>query len=57
MKWIKRISSVHLTVPQKVPGILLNIYTELAFELDLILFENLNSVTLKSGIKVIEWTT
>ena len=57
MKWIKRISSVHLKVPQKVPGILLNVYTELAFKLDLILFENLNCVTLKSGIKVIEWTT
>ena len=54
MKWIKKISSLHLKVPQKVPGILLNFYTELAFELDqdLLFFENL-----KPRIKVMEWTT
>ena len=33
-KWINKISSLHLKVPQKVPGILLNFYTELASELD-----------------------
>ena len=34
MKWINKISSLHVKVPQKDPGILLNFYTELAFELD-----------------------
>ena len=34
MQWINKISSLHLKVPQKVPGILLNFYTELALELD-----------------------
>ena len=33
-KWTNKIISLHLKVPQKVPGILLNFYTELAFELD-----------------------
>ena len=33
-KWINKISSLHLKVPQKVPGSLLNFYTELALELD-----------------------
>ena len=32
-KWTNKISSLHLNVAQKVPGILLNFYTELAFEL------------------------
>ena len=34
MEWINKISSLHLKVPQKVPGSLLNFYTELALELD-----------------------
>ena len=33
-KWINKISSLHIKVPQKVLGILLNFYTELAFKLD-----------------------
>ena len=32
-KWTNKINSLHLKVPQKVPGILLNVYAELAFEL------------------------
>ena len=32
-KWTNKISSLHLKVAQKVPGIFLNFYTELAFEL------------------------
>ena len=45
MKQINTISSLHLKVPQKVTGILLNFYTELAFGLD------------QTEIKFIEWTT
>ena len=34
MKRINKVSSLDHKVPQKDPGILLNFYTELAFELD-----------------------
>ena len=48
-KWTKKISSLHLEVPQKVPGILLHFYTELAFELDQdLLFLRTSTVLLPS---------
>ena len=48
-KWTNKISSLHLEVPQKVPGILLHFYTELAFELDQdLLFLRTSTVLLPS---------
>ena len=49
MKWISKISSLNLNVSQKVLGIFLNFYTELAFELDQdLLFLRTSTVLLSS---------
>ena len=48
-KWINKISSLHIKVPQKVLGILLNFYTEFAFKLDQdLLFLRTSTVLLSS---------
>ena len=48
-KWINRISSLHIKVLQKVLGILLNFFTELAFKLDQdLLFLRISTVLFSS---------